>query len=121
MPSSFSYLTCMTCLNNKGLLDVSSSIFLSSLETHKMRMREGERECGGVRALVHVSSCRRITWSWHGSEDPEPRLRAKFSSLFARRLGAGSHSSAGFGYKKMNGINVVAHKAVPGGPNPLHN
>ncbi|KAB2609955.1 hypothetical protein COP2_001985 [Malus domestica] len=72
-------------------------------------------------ALVHVSSCRRITWSWHGSEDPEPRLRAKFSSLFARRLGAGSHSSAGFGYKKMNGINVVAHKAVPGGPNPLHN
>ncbi|KAB2596657.1 membrane steroid-binding protein 2 [Pyrus ussuriensis x Pyrus communis] len=72
-------------------------------------------------SLAHDSSCRRITWSWQGSKDSESRLRVKFSSLFARRLGAGSHSSAGFGYKKMNGINVVAHKAVPGGPNPLHN
>ncbi|CAB4301833.1 unnamed protein product [Prunus armeniaca] len=74
-----------------------------------------------ILALVHVSSCRCISPRCPRSEDSASRLTAKFSSLFAQRLISGSHSSAGFGYKKINQINAVAHQAVPSGPNPLHN
>lgn len=77
-----------------------------------------------ILALVHVSSSRRhISWCCTSTEEVQgtkPRVRARFS-FEVRRLSAGNSHSAGFRYKKMNQISAVAHQAVPGGPNPLHN
>ena len=78
-----------------------------------------------ILALLHVSGClRHITGCCTSSEEiqemkSKPILRAEVFTEY-RPLNAGSRS-AGSRYKKMKHISSVAHKAVPTGPNPLHN
>lgn len=78
-----------------------------------------------ILALLHVSGClRHITGCCTSSEEVQemnskPIVRAGASTEF-RPQGAGYHS-VGYRFKKTNQVRAVVHKAVPTGPNPLHN
>ncbi|BAU02352.1 hypothetical protein LR48_Vigan10g078200 [Vigna angularis] len=66
--------------------------------------------------LLHLSSCRHISWELK-EEFKKPRTRTRFPfSSFPH-----SFNSAEIKQNKISGFHTVSHTATPGGPNPLHN
>ncbi|KAK7315023.1 hypothetical protein VNO77_33555 [Canavalia gladiata] len=69
--------------------------------------------------LLHLSSCRHISWE-EKEETMEGRTRTRTKSRCP--FGTITYNSAEIKDKnKVGGFQAVSHTATPGGPNPLHN
>ncbi|KAK7364322.1 hypothetical protein VNO80_12881 [Phaseolus coccineus] len=64
--------------------------------------------------LLHLSSCRHISWGFK-EEMKEQRTRTRFP------FSSHTFNSAEIKENKVSGFHTVSHTATPGGPNPLHN
>ena len=71
-----------------------------------------------ILVILHLSSCRHI--SWGGKEEMEERTRTRFLSSFPKAFGTNYHTTE-VKANQVSGFHTVKHTATPGGPNPLHN